>query len=138
MKFKPRAPGLLRVLVQQPEAEELLAGEAEATFDLEVGVYDPVDQKFVAAAMNRHLELSGGRPAKLEYAAVTFEVTKDLVEKGHPVYVFFRALNFSDDGTGHKAAEGCLTLFIEAEFRPDAGDCRHSPALKSTADTRDI
>jgi len=26
-------------------------------------------------------------------------------------------LNFTDDGTGHAAAEGCLTLFMEVEFR---------------------
>lgn len=60
IKFIPRSTGLLKVLLQQPEAEELLAGDAEAPFDLEVGVYDPQEQKFVASAMNRHLTLPRG------------------------------------------------------------------------------
>jgi hypothetical protein len=37
----------LKVLVQQPEAEELLAGEAEAPFDIEIGLYDPVSERFL-------------------------------------------------------------------------------------------
>jgi hypothetical protein len=66
--------------------------------------------------MNRHLELPRGIEAKLEYAALSFEVTKDHL--ADPLYIFFRALNFTDDGAGHKAAEGCLALYMEAEFRP--------------------
>lgn len=67
------------MLVQQPEIEELLGGDAETSFDLEVGIYDPVTKMFVKSSMNRHLELPGGQPAKLEYAAVSFEVKQDHV-----------------------------------------------------------
>jgi hypothetical protein len=41
MKFVGRSAGVLKVLVQQPEAEEELAGNAEAPFDVELGIYDP-------------------------------------------------------------------------------------------------
>lgn len=74
MKLVPRSTGILKVLVQQPEAEEELAGDAEAPFDVEVGVYDPRSQRFLASSMNRHLILPTGLEAKLEYAALTFEV----------------------------------------------------------------
>jgi len=81
--------------------------------------------------MNRHLELPGGRPAKLEYAALSLEVTKEHLS--NPLYIFFRALNFTDDGQGHKAAEGCLAIYMEAEFRPQANECKHSPILESSS-----
>jgi len=32
------------------------------------------------------------------------------------LYIFFRALNFTDDGSGHEANEGCLSLYMEIEF----------------------
>jgi hypothetical protein len=116
IKFKPTTPGVFKILLQQPETEELLGGDAEAPFDLEIGIYDPRGEKFLASSMNRHLELPRGIEAKLEYAALSFEVTKDHL--ADPLYIFFRALNFTDDGAGHKAAEGCLALYMEAEFRP--------------------
>ena len=68
--------------------------------------------------MNRHLELPGGMPAKLEYASLSFEVTKEHLS--NPLFVFFRALNFTEGDNGHKATEGCLAIYIEAEFRPQA------------------
>lgn len=83
---------------------------------MEIGIYDPKGEKFLASSMNRHLELPRGIEVKLEYAALSFEVTKDHL--ADPLYIFFRALNFTDDGAGHKAAEGCLALYMEAEFRP--------------------
>lgn len=135
IKFIPHSTGVLKVLVQQPEAEELLAGEAEAAFDLELGVYDPEAQKFIASAMNRHLTLPGGRTAKLEYAALTFEATQDHLSR--PLYVFFRALNFTDDdGEGHKAADGCLALFLEAEFRSSPSVCKHNPGLEAATEIK--
>jgi hypothetical protein len=135
IKFIPRSTGVLKVLLQQPEAEELLAGDAEAPFDLEVGVYDPQKQKFVASAMNRHLTLPRGQAAKLEYAALTFEATQDHLSR--PLYIFFRALNFTDDeGAGHKAAEGCLSLYIEAEFRSTSTKCKNSPALEPSSEIK--
>jgi len=81
--------------------------------------------------MNRHLELPGGKQAKLEYAALSFEVKKEHLS--NPLYVFFRALNFTDDGEAHKAAEGCLAIYMEAEFRPQASECKHNPALESSS-----
>jgi hypothetical protein len=94
----------------------LLAGNAESTFDIEVGIYDPEAKKFLASAMNRHLTLPNGRTGKLEYASLTFETREEHLSR--PLYIFFRALNFTDDdGEGHKAMDGCLALFLEAEFR---------------------
>jgi hypothetical protein len=43
-------------------------GEAAAPFDLEVGIYDPTEQKFLESGMNRHMSLSGERHIKMEYA----------------------------------------------------------------------
>jgi hypothetical protein len=51
-----------------------------------------------------------------------------------PLYVFFRALNFTDDGASQKASEGCLALFIEAEFREDSGKCKNNHALIASTD----
>ena len=94
----------------------MMAGEGEAAFDLEIGIYDPEAQKFLETAMNRHLTLPNSRTAKLEYASLSFEVTQEHVSR--PLYVFFRALNFTDDdGEGHAAMDGCLALYLEVEFR---------------------
>ena len=85
--------------------------------------------------MNRHLTLPGGRTAKLEYAAVTFEATEDHLSR--PLYVFFRALNFTDDdGEGHKAADGCLALFLEAEFRSSPSTCKQNPVLEASSEIK--
>jgi len=132
IKFKPRSTGTFKFLVQQPEEEEAINGEPEAPFDLEVGVYDPSEQKFLSSGMNRHLSLSGDRHIKLEYAQVHFEVGTQHLNR--PLYVFFRALNFTDDGAGHRASEGCLALFIEAEFREDSGKCKNNHALVPSTD----
>ena len=85
-------------------------GPAEAAFDMEIGVYDPHKRSFIQSSMNSHMRLSSGTPAKLEYASLSFLVKEEHLEK--PLYIFFRALNFTDDGTGHKANEGCLTLYM--------------------------
>ena len=82
--------------------------------------------------MNRHLTLSGERHIKQEYAQVHFQVESQMLHK--PLYVFFRALNFTDDGAGHKASEGCLALYIEAEFREDSGKCKNNHALAPSTD----
>lgn len=136
IKFKPRQTGVVKLLVQQPELNELLAGDTETSFDLEVGIYDPTEKVFVKSAMNTHLELAGGIPAKLEYAAASFEVKQDHV--GKPLYIFFRALNFSEEGQEHKSTEGCLTLFIEAEFRTEMNDCNHHQLLKPSNDVQQL
>lgn len=137
IKFVPSSTGTLKVLVQQPEAEELLAGEAEAPFDLEIGIYDAEAQKFIASSMNRHLTLPGGRKAKLEYAALTFEAKSEHLSK--PLYIFFRALNFTDDdGAGHEAADGCLALYLEAEFRASTPKCKHNPAIQPPTEIKKL
>lgn len=86
--------------------------------------------------MNHHLRLASGTPAKLEHASLTFEITDEHLEKPH--YIFFRALNFTDDGTSHKASEGCLTLYLEAEFRAQPTQCRHDPALNPSNDIQTL
>lgn len=48
--------------------------------------------------MNRHMLLPSGTGAKLEYAALSFDVADDHIDK--PLYVFFRALNFTVEGNG--------------------------------------
>jgi hypothetical protein len=45
-----------------------MAGDAEAAFDIEVGIYDPEAERFLTTGMNRHLILPSGSSAKLEYA----------------------------------------------------------------------
>lgn len=53
---------------------------------------------------------------------------------GKPLYIFFRALNFTDDDDrSHKSSEGCLALYLEAEFNahPDqASHCNEDPELE--------
>lgn len=131
MKFVPRSVGTLKILVQQPEAEEELAGDAEAPFDVEVGIYDPATQRFLASGMNRHLILPSGSQVKLEYATLSFEVSNEHLHK--PLYVFFRALNFTDDGSGHHGREGCLALYLEAEFRSAVPDCGRHASLQPSS-----
>lgn len=41
MKFVPKGAGTVKLLLQQPELEESLAGEDPEPFDLEIGLYDP-------------------------------------------------------------------------------------------------
>lgn len=136
IKFKPRTKGHLRILLQQPESEQLVTGPAEAAFDLEIGVYDPGQRKFVQSSMNQHLRLASGTPAKLEHASLSFEVAEEHLHK--PLYIFFRALNFSDDGSGHRAREGCLTLFLEAEYMARKSECRHDPALPPASEIQTL
>jgi len=128
MKFVPRSTGVMKVLIQQPEAEEDLAGDAQAPFDIEVGIYDPRAQRFLASSMNRHLVLPRGTEAKLEYAAVSFEVSND--QQDAPLYIFFRALNFTDTADSASAKDGCLALYIEMEFRSSPVECQRSQSLK--------
>ena len=81
--------------------------------------------------MNRHLILPSGSSAKLEYAALTFELEEEHVQK--PLYVFFRALNFTDDGSGHQGREGCLALYLEVEFQASTGTCGNHPSLQPSS-----
>jgi len=94
-KIRAPGPGTFKILIQQPEVEEELAGETDTAFDIEIGIYDPLKKKFIKSSMNRHLLLSGGRPAKLEYAHLTLDIDHGYAER--PLFVFFRALNFSDE-----------------------------------------
>lgn len=130
MKFVPRSTGTLKVLLQQPEAEEALAGTAEAPFDIEIGIYDAEAQRFLASGMNHHLILPSGSEAKLERAALSFEVRQEHL--GRPLYVFFRALNFTDEGTNQGEREGCLALYLEAEFKAAGAECGRFPNLDSS------
>lgn len=66
--------------------------------------------------MNSHFRLpSSDSPIKLEHAFLNFEINQEMINK--PLYVFFRALNFSSEEKTISKEEGCLSLFIEAEFR---------------------
>ena len=129
IKFKPRNTGVFRFLAQQPELDELVSAGYDGAFDLEVGLYDPAAEKFVASAMNRHLELPRGNRLKMEYAALSFEVKEEHLWK--PLYIFFRALNFTEDFDGDHT-EGCLALYLEIEFRSAAYDCKHDENRQST------
>lgn len=64
--------------------------------------------------MNAHLRLPLGLPAKLEHAYLNVDIEQSNLDA--PLYIFFRALNFSDDGEGHESSEGCLSLYMEIEF----------------------
>lgn len=128
MKVNPTQPGFFKVLVQQPEIEEAAAGDAEAPFDIEIGIYDPRAGRFLASSMNRHLTLPSGSHVKLEHAQLSFEVTQE--HAGNPLYVFFRALNFSDNGASHREREGCLALYMEIEFKPKKPECGRNPRLE--------
>jgi hypothetical protein len=127
IKFKPHTKGHLKIMLQQPETQVVSQGPAEAAFDLELGIYDAHKKSFIQSSMNSHLRLSSGTPAKLEYTSLSFQVHEEHLDKS--LYIFFRALNFTDDGTSHKAAEGCLSLYMEAEFRQTMPSCRSDPHL---------
>jgi hypothetical protein len=72
--------------------------------------------------MNRHLELPRGNRMKMEYASLSFEVKEEHLWK--PLYIFFRALNFTEDLNGDNT-EGCLALYLEIEFRAASIECKH-------------
>jgi hypothetical protein len=79
---------------------------------------------FLVSGMNRKMMLSRDTPVKLEYAEVSLEITEEKLNK--PLYVFFRALNFTDDeDRGHKQSEGCLALYLEAEFNAHPEQAKH-------------
>jgi len=107
----------------------LVSSNYEGAFDLEVGLYDPEKERFVASSMNRHLELPRGNRLKMEYAALSFEVKEEHLWR--PLYVFFRALNFTEDFDAG-GTEGCLALYLEIEFRAAEVECKHDDNRQST------
>jgi len=86
--------------------------------------------------MNSHLRLSSGTPVKLEYTSLSFKVLEEHLQRN--LYIFFRALNYTDDGTGHKAGEGCSTLYVEAEFRQSEPVCRNDPNLHPSNEIKSL
>ena len=122
IKFVPRQPGVFKILVQQPELDEALHGDDQTPFDIELGLYEPASRRFLAQSMNRHLTTPQGTKVKLENAALSLTIESQYI--GKPLYVFFRALNFTDtEGESHRDKAGCLTLYIESEFRTQDNEC---------------
>jgi hypothetical protein len=77
------------------------------------------------------LVLPSGTVVKQEYAALSFEVRSEQV--GAPLYVFFRGVNFTDDGTTHRQREGCLALYLEVEFSPERSECGRNSRLEPSS-----
>lgn len=78
--------------------------------------------------MNSHYRLPAGRTIKMEHATLSYEVPEGLV--GQNLYVFVRALNFTDeDGANHINSDGCLALFMEIEYRANKTACNNDPQL---------
>ena len=76
--------------------------------------------------MNSHYRLPAGRTLKMEHATLSYEVPPKQVGKN--MYVFVRALNFTDeDGANHESSDGCLALFMEIEFRAGKTHCNNDP-----------
>lgn len=80
--------------------------------------------------MNSHYRLASGKALKLEHAALSYQVQRDQVEE--PLYIFFRAVNFTDAETGAPSSDskGCLSLFMEIEFRSIDYECHNDPQLQ--------
>jgi hypothetical protein len=123
VKFTPRHTGTFKLLVQQPEVETALKGEDSSAFDIEIGLYDPENSKFVKSTMNRHIQINQDLSVKMEHASLNYEFQE--LDLGRPFYFFFRAVNI----THETEAEGCTTLFMEAEFFPAKPHCLHDPEL---------
>jgi len=97
---------------------------------MEIGIYDPEHKKFLASSMNSHFRVPGsGTAVKLEHAYLNFRLTDEHLNRPH--YVFFRALNFTESATeGQKEDSGCLSMYIEAEFRADEPPCFRDQSLE--------
>jgi hypothetical protein len=79
--------------------------------------------------MNSHYRLPAGDTLKMEHATLSYEVPESLV--GHNLYIFFRALNFTDEeGANHRASDGCLALFLEIEYRAAKASCFNDPQMR--------
>jgi hypothetical protein len=73
---------------------------------------------------------------QLKFADISFEVTNEHLEK--QFYIFFRALNFTINDEEETKAQGCLSLFIEAEFRPENLECKHNSELRIVDNIEDL
>jgi hypothetical protein len=82
-------------LVQQPEDEDLEVNDN--SFDLELGIYDPTNKKFIATSVNAVIDFEGhkikGIDGKLDFSVLQWEVKPEMV--GKEVKIMFRALNFT-------------------------------------------
>ena len=129
MKFVPKQPGVIKVLVQQPEETTY----DEPSYDIEIGIYDAQSRKFVAQGMNAHYRLPNKKTLKLEQASVSYEITQQHIDE--PMYIFVRALNFTDeDGSGHRSSDGCLALYFEIEYRAASHECFNDPILATSTE----
>ena len=69
IKFTPKSQGIIKIFIQQPEFEESQVNDE--TFDIEIGVYDPQSNKFLATSINQHLDFKDNKQllnGKLDYS----------------------------------------------------------------------
>lgn len=73
IKFTPKKQGTIKILIQQPELEELAVNDEG--FDLEIAIYDIENDKYLATSMNHYLNFEQKTiSGKLDYAQLEFVI----------------------------------------------------------------
>ncbi|CDW81429.1 laminin subunit alpha-like [Stylonychia lemnae] len=133
IQLTPKKPGVLKVLIQQPELQELTY--SNENFDIEIGLYDPATDKFLASTMNHKLEFRENknyRNGKLDYSWLHYQFESQHI--GKLFYVTFRAVNFSVSIDQYLSE--CETVYIELQFAEQEHKCQDSqvvPQMGSSA-----
>ena len=125
IEFTPRSRGTFKILVKQPELEEVQ--NTDENFAIEIGVTKSDGTSFLKSVSNHQVDLKGqiGETA-LDFTQLAFDVPSKLVDE--PLLIFFRGTNFTHDSLGQETPQ-CQLLYIEIEFRSDAAKHSCNPDL---------
>ena len=102
IEFTPRSKGTFKILVKQPEMEEIKS--TDENFSINVGVAKADGSAFINSVINHEIDMKGSiGKATLEFSQLSFEVTSKLVDE--PLVIYFRSLNFTHDNLGLEAPQ---------------------------------
>ena len=111
--FTSRKEGTIKILVQTPEdVSDLAKAEDSLDYEIEIALYDPLEEKVVLKALNARLiftnkELKG----EMDYTQMSFEVKRHHLNR--TLIIVMQAENFVEE---EDAKEDCLEVFIELQY----------------------
>ena len=115
IEFTPRTKGTFKILVKQPELEEVQS--TDDSFAIEIGVSKSDGTSFLKSVSNYEIDMRGGfGKTGLEFTQLHFDVSTKLVDE--PLLIYFRSTNFTHDSLSFEAPQ-CQLLYIELEYRSD-------------------
>ena len=128
MRFTPKKQGTIKILLQQPELEEIAVNDE--SFDLEIALYDLERDKFVASSMNQFFDFENKQiKGKVDYSSLQVPITQELVNK--TMYLMFRAVNFTAKDS--EVLAECENAYIEIEFREKERTCDYNAKAEESA-----